>query len=368
MSYQVAVVGTGDPDRSDRYAMAYRHGQAYESLGSVSITTCADIVRENAEAYAAEFDIDDSNVYEAHETMLAEKSPDIVSVCTPPKTHADIVIDAANAGVRAVHCEKPMAGNWQDCREMVTVCENEDVQLTFNHQRRFAAPYTEAKELLDAGRIGDLQRLEIGGHDLYDYGTHLFDLCGYLTDQTPVSWVLAAIDHESAGKVYGLHQENEAVARWRYSSGVDGFASTGEEGMVRCQLRAVGSDGVIEIGHKDGPPLRVRTKSSSWHTVDTGRDGVYRTQRHPADRVLERVPAVPSNLFSAPPYVSRGVKDIVDALDSDHDSRLRAEHTLQATEIIFACWESARQGQRISLPLEIDDNPLERMVAGKQTV
>ncbi len=363
MSYQVGVIGTGDPERSDRYAMAYRHGRAYENNQETRITACADIVRENAESYAEEFDLSDSEMYDSHERMIADGNPDIVSVCTPPTTHADIVIDAANAGVEAIHCEKPMAETWDECQEMVSVCDREGVQLTFNHQRRFARPYTEAKALLDEGRIGELQRLEIGGHDLYDYGTHLFDMCGYLTDQTPVSWVLATVDCASPDQVYGLYQENEAIARWRYDSGVDGFAATGEDGIVRCQLRAVGSDGVIEIGHEDGPPLRMRTAATGWQTVDTGRDGVWRTHRHPVDRVLEDLPFVPSNLLSPSPYVNRAIDDIIGALDTSRDSLLDAEHTLQATELIFACWESARQGQKLSLPLEIQDNPLEAMVA-----
>lgn len=88
MTYSVAVVGTGaDPDNpsAEGFAMGYRHAEAYESLDSCSVVACADLVRENAAAFARTFDIDDEGVYEDYRQMLAETEPDLVSVCVPPK-------------------------------------------------------------------------------------------------------------------------------------------------------------------------------------------------------------------------------------------------------------------------------------------
>jgi predicted dehydrogenase len=362
MTYQVAVIGAGNPDQPDRYAMAYRHAGGYRRLADVELVACADIVRENAVAFAESFDIDESNVYEDHEAMLSAVQPDIVSVCTPPTTHADIVTDCADSGVAAIHCEKPMAGTWQECREMVAACDRAGVQLTFNHQRRFAAPYTKAKALLDDGRVGALQRVEIGGNNLYDYGSHLFDMAGYMTDQTPIEWVLGQVDSEETEMLYGLPQEREGLAHWRHESGVDGVASTGETGVVRCELRLVGEDGVIEVGAAGGPPLRLRGTDDGWRRVKTGRDGVWRAQAHPLDGALQRVPVGPDRLFGDPPYVERAISDVVSALREGEASTLAAENALQTTEIIFAIWESARRGGRVTLPLDIEDNPLAAMV------
>lgn len=362
MSYDVAVIGTGNPKRSDGYAMAYRHARGYQRLSDCELIACADVVEDNAVAFAQTFNIKGTSVYEEYDEMLAAESPDIVSVCTPSKTHADIVAGCADSGVpEAIHCEKPMASTWKECREMVTVCDRAGVQLTFNHQRRFAAPYRKAKSMVKAGRIGELERIEVGGSDLYDYGTHLFDMCGYLTDQTPIEWVLCQVDYAETNVLYGLHQESEALARWQYESGVDGFASTGENGLVDCELRLVGTAGTIEVGPSGGPPLRVRTESG-WENVDTGRDGVWRLQPHPIDRVLSRFSFGPERLLSDPPYVTRAIADIVAALRDGSESELAAKNALQTTEIVFACWESARRGGRIELPIDIEDNPLEAMV------
>jgi len=184
---------------------------------------------------------------------------------------------------------------------MVERCDRRDTQLSVNHQRRFAKPYRRAKELLDDGRIGDLRRIEVGGPDLYDYGSHLFDMCGYLTDQAPVEWVLAQVEYTEENVQFGMHTETQGLARWRYEDGVDGLASTGEDGLVGCHLRLLGSDGVIEIGREDGPPLRVRADGADWMHVDTAPDGIYRV--HPktvwlaADAVLSRAPVGPDRAF-----------------------------------------------------------------------
>jgi predicted dehydrogenase len=52
-----------------------------------------------------------------------------------------MVTAAAQAGVKAIHCEKPMAPTWGECKKMVAVCNERHVQLTFNHQRRFGKPF-----------------------------------------------------------------------------------------------------------------------------------------------------------------------------------------------------------------------------------
>ena len=363
MNLSVAVIGTGNPASSDGYAMAYRHAKAYQRLASCELVGCADIVPSNAVAFAETFDIDPDGVFKSYERMLEDVAPTIVSVCTPPTTHAEIVITAAaHECVRAIHCEKPMAATWGECTEMVNECTRCNVQLTFNHQRRFAAPFREAKRLLDSGSIGPLNRIEIGGSDLYDYGTHLFDLCGMYTQQTPIEWVIGQVEHRDASMMYGLPQERQALLHWRYNDDVDGIASTGAGKFVEPHIRLIGDDGTIEVGATSSSPLRIKSKNGNWRTVDTGRDGVWRAHPNPVDRVAQRIPIGPDRLLRHSSYVDRAINDIVGALEGKFHSELRAENAIQSTEVIFAGWESARRGGRVTLPLQIDDNPLRSLV------
>jgi predicted dehydrogenase len=370
MTLDIAFVGTGaDPDDPGRdgFAKAYRHANAYLKRDDCELVACADLVPENAAAFADAFDLD--AWYEDFERMLTEQRPDVVSVCVPPKAHAQVVIDAARTGVpRAIHCEKPMAATWGDCREMAAVCEDNDVELTINHQRRFGKPFRAAKRLLERGEIGDLTRIEFAEDNVFDAGTHLFDLAGYYTDQASPEWVLAALDYREANVWFGSHNENQALVQWAYDSGVYGLASTGYgEAFVGCYLRLRGTDGAIEIGIEDGPALRVRRGGDDgWREVDTDGEDIHgpptpglveATARKVSDTVTRR-----SAPRTEPSYIDRSIADVVEAVQSDERSELHASNALRATELIFGCWESVRRRGRVDLPLDIEDNPLEAMV------
>lgn len=370
MAYQAAIVGTGpDPDDPGRdgFAMGYRHAAGYRRQEHCRLMACADLVPEHAERFAAAFDVD--GVYEDARTMCRAVEPDIVSVCVPPAAHAEIVTTCARTGVvDAIHCEKPMATTWGDCREMVRVCEEAGVQLTINHQRRFGTPFRRAKSLLDDDAIGSLQRIEVAEANLYDAGCHLFDLCGYFTEQAVPSWVLAQVEYSEENLWFGAHNENQAVAQWRYEDGTFGLASTGPgHSFVGCYLRLRGDDGSIEIGVDDGPALRLTNPGApSGTSIDTDGEDVHGPpspglMAAAVGRVASRVPGVEAPT-GAPSYIDRAIDEIVHSLRTGQKSELVAAHALQATELIFASWESARRPGRIDLPLEIDDNPLDAMV------
>ncbi|WP_137287663.1 Gfo/Idh/MocA family protein [Halorussus salinisoli] len=324
--------------------MAYRHAAGYEELDNCDLVACSDLVGENARAFAAEFGIPDANTYEDYDEMLAAVEPDVVSVCTPVPTHAPIVIDCAESGhVDAIHCEKPMADTWEASREMATVCDEYDVLLTFNHQRRYGVPAGRIKQLLDDGEIGELQRLELAPGNFFDAGSHLVDLCSYFNDEHRAKWVMGQIDYREENVRYGVHNENQAFVQWRYENGVHAvaYAGFGDE-LLPCQIRVVGSEGVIELQHIEGPTVRVRRQGETeWRDAD-------------ADGPDANIPGA--------------VRSVVDALETGEESMLRAENALTVTEILFGAYESVRQRGRVDTPLEIDDNPIVSLVEAGEIV
>jgi len=343
--FRVGIIGTGGrKDREGRVgsSMAYHHANGYERLPELcEMVACADIVEENRNAFAERYGV--TTTYADYHEMLAKEDLDIVSVCTWPHLHEQMVIDCAAAGPGAIHCEKPMASTWGGARRMAAACAEKGVRLTFNHMRRFGRPFRTAKKMLDDGEIGRLLRLEFGLYNLCDYGSHQFDMCGYFNDQVPALWAFAQIDYRTERRVFGAHQENEALALWKYENGVYGMAVTGEgTEVVNCHNKLIGTEGVIEIGPRgEGlPVLRVRKWSDGeWTAIDCGDENCH-----------------------APGYHERGVEQIVRCLADGTKSELCAENVLQSTELIFACWESARRRGRVELPLDIDDNPLDAMV------
>jgi predicted dehydrogenase len=305
------------------------------------LVACADIVRENAEAFAHTTGIPADGVFTDYRTMLAEANLDVVSICTWPHLHAPMAIDCARAGVRAVHCEKPMADSWGAAQLMAQECARRGVQLTFNHQRRFGAPFRGARDLLGSGAIGDLVRVEVSCDNIYDWGTHYLDMCGFYTGDQPAEWVMGQIDYRTEQRIFGAHVENHALGSWRYRSGVFGLIATGSvAGLIGVHNRLIGTEGVIEVGVPDGPTLRVRRAGSrEWGIVDTG------------DETLHGLG-----------FYERAIADVIEALASGREPELSARRALNATEIIFAIYESSRRRGRVDLPLTISDHPLLAMV------
>jgi predicted dehydrogenase len=301
----------------------------------------------NLEAFCDEYGI--AGRYLDHQEMLAQAELDVVSVCVWPHLHARMVIDAAQAGVRAIHCEKPMALTWGDARRMAAACEERGVQLTFNHQRRYGKPFRKAKELCDSGAIGELVRLESFTSNLYDWGTHWFDMMFYFNGDVPAEWVIGQIDGRGGRQIFGAQVEGQGLSLIRYQNGVYGLMVTGQAYVdpavatreQRCGNRLIGSEGTIEVGVQGGPLLRIRNRDSgrAWQEIDVGAPETW------AD------------------VVGAAIQGTVDALLAGREPELSARKALQASELIFATYESSRKRGRVDLPLEIEDSPLLSMIA-----
>lgn len=367
MAHSVAVIGVGpDPDTHarDGIAPAYRHAVGYHRLPSCELVGCTAAVPEHADSFARTFGV--QSTYVGHRDLLATEAPEIVSVCTPPGTHAEIVSDCATTdGVAAVHCETPMATTWGDCLEVVATCEREGTQLSFHHRHRFALPVREAKRQLEDGAIGELRRIEWSARNLFDAGTHRFDLCDYFNRGSPPLWSLAGVDTDPDNRWYGALNEVMSVAHWEYGNGVQGYASTAEgnrETLVDAYLRLVGRDGTIEIQPENGPPLRIRT-GGRWHRIDTDRETIYgREQGWYENAIAKIADTVRGDSRLGPPTQhDRTIDHVVGSLESGQEPLVSGRRALRGTELIYACWESARRRGRVDLPLEQVGNPLEAL-------
>jgi predicted dehydrogenase len=344
--FKVGIIGCGRPWKTENatgFGQGHIHATGYEASEDCQIVAAADIKQENLELFCREHNIPKG--YLDHQEMLANEDLDIVSVCVWPHLHAPMVIDAAQAGVKAIHCEKPMAPTWGEAKKMVAVCDERQIQLTFNHQRRFGKPFRKAKELLNDGAIGQLIRMEGFCPDLYDWGTHWFDMMFFYNDETPAKWVIGQFDIRNGPAIFGVKLDSQGLSFVEWQNGVHGLLITGrgdfaqQDDMVMGN-RLIGTEGVIEVGVKDGPAIRLRNAETGgkWQDIDVG------------DRIHGNQHAIV------------GVLDLVDALKTGRQPELSGRRALQATELIFATYESSRKRGRVDLPLTIEDSPLHALL------
>ena len=104
-----------------------------------------------------------------HREML-DKMPDLdaVVIATPLHTHAEITLDALEAG-KKVFCEKSMAKEPEDALRMVNKAVEKGLLLQIGHQRMFNPKYLKAFELIRHGQLGNVTQIRAYWHRNSDW-------------------------------------------------------------------------------------------------------------------------------------------------------------------------------------------------------
>jgi predicted dehydrogenase len=133
--------------------------------------------------------------------VVERKDVDIIDVATPTYLHKEIVIAAAQNG-KQIFCEKPMALNYAEAKEMFEAAEKAGVLHYLNHNYRRCPAITYAKTLIDEGKIGQI---------FHWRGAYLQD---WITDPNfPLTWHLRK-ETAGAGPHYDLNSHSVDLARY----------------------------------------------------------------------------------------------------------------------------------------------------------
>ncbi len=307
------------------------HALGYSLAAGVELAACADTHRPAAARVAERFGI--PRTYADYREMLARERLDVVSIALWPALHSDAVMACLDAPTppRLINAEKPMAPTFGESRRMHEACERAGVMLTFSHQRRFGPAFVLARNLLKNGAVGRLRHLEAYCSNLFDWGTHWFDMMLFYNDEQPVDWVMGQVDCAEERLVFGVPVDTAGLSYFKWRNGVTGLLVTGANPGGGCQNRIKGEAGVIEV---------------TWQGVHVLREGHRR-----------ETPAVTGSDLPGGD-TSRYILDAVDCLRSGRESILCSRNALRATELIFATQESARSRRKVLLPLDIEDAPL----------
>ncbi len=92
--------------------------------------------------------------YDSAEDLIGDPDVDAVYIATPPAFHKEYTLLSAQAG-KPVYVEKPMALNFQECRQMIQACQAAGVPLFVAYYRRALARFLNIKQLLDTQAIGE---------------------------------------------------------------------------------------------------------------------------------------------------------------------------------------------------------------------
>jgi len=321
-TFRVGIIGAG--------RVARRHLYGYRKTGKAVVVAIADPDLKKRAKAQRRWRI--PNLYSDFGEMLKQERLDMVSVCAPPRFHFAAVLAAAEAGVKAVLCEKPIARNLHEADEMIRVCRERGVRLAIGHQRRFAPQHQLAKALLEQRTIGALRHVIAEcPPDILRAGIHSLDL---LLDRLgPLARVTASLSDGRGGKVPGPEEASFAYQSgdrdsWillEFRSGLQATVHVDTRSSHDAKMTFLGENGVMEVWTDGGMRYR-RLQDNAW-----------------------TVPALELNPYIDDFYLE--IESIFSSLESNTPVAVPGEAGRDSLEIVLAILTSNQEGRSIPLPL-----------------
>ena len=222
-------------------------------------------------------------VYDSYYDLINDPEIDAVSVCVENRNHAEITNAALYAG-KHVLVEKPMAVTLAECESMVAAAEFNGKHLMVGHNMRFDPVHRKAKQLLDAGLIGDVitfrsvygnsgpegwsedrdawffdkNKAAMGA--LSDMGIHKVDLIQYLLGQKVIETTAKVVTlnkRDAEGKLISV--DDNALCILKMSGGALGtMAASWTVYGHECQSTVLyGTKGLMMIYSEPSAPIIV---------------------------------------------------------------------------------------------------------------
>ena len=319
------------------------HAAAYAWVPETELVAGCDLRPERTTDFKRRWSerAPDLRVYRDHREMLTEEDLDIVSVVTSDDAHAQVVVDATDAGVKGILCEKPIATTLADADRMIAATERAGVPLLVNHTRRWMSPWLQVAQLIRQGTIGAVQRIMAsqGGPRamLFRTGTHICDSLVWFTDAQPLAvYALPEPGLESYGPRYagdgGRDPRTDPALSVliEFDNGVRAFWNLCKTMPQVFDIDIYGEQGCIRGRTFPGDEVSITLDIGNHHLVSKPLDRVQHTQGWFAGCVAELVGLIRDG----------GVPS-----SSGREAR-------KSLEILLAALQSQeRGGERVTLPI-----------------
>lgn len=151
----IGIIGAGRIGKVHAETLAFR-------LPEANTLAIADINREAAQAVAARCGI--PTVAASSEEILASPAVEAVLICSSTNTHADLIVQAAQAG-KHIFCEKPIAHSLTQIDRALAAVAQAGVKLQIGFNRRFDANFARVRQAVVSGEIGTPRLLHIISRD-----------------------------------------------------------------------------------------------------------------------------------------------------------------------------------------------------------
>jgi predicted dehydrogenase len=341
---RVGVIGLG---------IGRHHIKGWQEHPQVEVVAIADPDAERLALVGDEFGV--AGRYASAAALLDNAQLDVVSVCTPNKFHKELTLAALAAGCHVL-CEKPMAMNAQEGREMLDAANAAGKRLMINFSYRFSAASRALKTQVDAGLFGDFYfgrsiwhrrrgmpgfggwfgtKALAGGGPLIDLGVHRLDLALWLMGYPQPTWVMGSTYNpiaseiaSKAGKTFDV--EDLAAGFIRFENG----ATLALEASWAANIQEAELMETRLLGTKAG---LLQKNLNEGYTFDA--------------HVFTEVNGAPVDMHMCPPtaLAKSAMHDYAEAILSAQPHPAGGDQGLVVMEILDALYESARTGAPVKI-------------------
>jgi predicted dehydrogenase len=338
-TYRAAVIGLGrmgstfddEIKQGGQFFMPYCHAPTYVASPHTELVAGVDPHAEQGAIFAQRWGLESGQIYADYREMLEAEKPDFVSLCTTARHRAAIMIDAINAGVKAIWAEKPFTLSLAEADEVIDLCDRKGVAVVVNCSRRYNVFFTEARRMVEEGELGEILQITAYARcNLSHNGSHAIDAMRYLVGGN-VEWVFGEMESDEKAAADEDLMGNGYMA---FDNGVRGFLRGTPTGAAPWEFDLIGTEGRVRSLAQG-----METQYYRWVT------GGLRGQGLPARAPFPLPTTIPSMGLTV-------IDDLVHCIETGAQPRCSAEDGRKALEIAIALRESHRQGgRRIDLPL-----------------
>jgi predicted dehydrogenase len=220
---RVGVIGT-------RFG-ARVHVPALRKLSDVRVVAMCGSDIQRTRQSAGELGV--AATYDNYRDLLTSGEIDAVTIAAPPHLHHNMVLSACEQGIHIL-CEKPMARNAAEARDMVRMARETGVAHGVAYMRRYEPVRQQVKQLVQSGFIGDLHSVSV-----IAYRSTLAD-----QQSRQFSWLMEREKGGGVAATIGSHFVD--TLRWWFGEihGVCGAVSTAIESRPAAsgEMRLVDAD------------------------------------------------------------------------------------------------------------------------------
>lgn len=269
-SVTIGLIGAGRIGRVHAEHLATR-------ISAAELSIVADISRSAGRECARQFDVPE--IVTDYREMLTRSNVDAVVICSSTDTHAQIIVEAAEAG-KHIFCEKPIALDLQSIDRALAAVEEAGVKLQVGFNRRFDANYRRVRRAIEQDHIGEphilhiisrdpeppsLEYVERSGGIFLDMTIHDFDMARYLigSDVTEVYTIGGVMIDPAIGAAGDL---DTTVVVLTFQNGVIGTIDNSRQAVYGYDQRVevLGSKGAIRT-ENDFPNRAIRSGAQGVH-------------------------------------------------------------------------------------------------------